>query len=72
MIGARVCLTMLTALVCASPVFAQEMKPAQTKPDAQAEDAKAKAIREAYEEQQRRERQEVTIVQHNATIDQIV
>jgi len=70
--GARVCLTMLTALVCASPVLAQEMKPAQTKPDAQAEDAKAKAIREAYEEQQRRERQEVTIVQHNATIDQIV
>jgi type IV pilus assembly protein PilQ len=70
--GARVCLTMLTALVCASPVLAQEMKPAQTKPDAQAEDAKAKAIREAYEEQLRRERQEVTIVQHNASVDQIV
>ncbi|HLY10062.1 MAG TPA: secretin N-terminal domain-containing protein [Planctomycetota bacterium] len=72
MIGARVSLTMLMALVCASPVLAQEMKPAQTKPDAQAEDAKAKAIREAYEEQLRRERQEVTIVQHNATVDQIV
>ncbi|MBV8880219.1 MAG: hypothetical protein JO332_09665 [Planctomycetaceae bacterium] len=70
--GARVCLTMLMALVCAAPVLAQEMKPAQTKPDAQAEDPKAKAIREAYEEQLRRDRQEVTIVQHNATIDQIV
>jgi len=70
--GARVCLTMLMALVCSAPVLAQEMKPAQTKPDAQAEDPKAKAIREAYEEQLRRERQEVTIVQHNATVDQIV
>ena len=70
--GARVCLTMLMALVCTAPVLAQEMKPAQTKPDAQAEDPKAKAIREAYEEQLRRERQEVTIVQHNATVDQIV
>lgn len=70
--GARVCLTMLLALVCAAPVLAQEMKPAQTKPDAQAEDPKAKAIREAYEEQLRRDRQEVTIVQHNATVDQIV
>jgi type IV pilus assembly protein PilQ len=70
--GARVCLTMLMALGCAAPVLAQEMKPAQTKPDAQAEDPKAKAIREAYEEQLRRERQEVTIVQHNATVDQIV
>jgi len=70
--GARVCLTMLSVLVCAAPVMAQDMKPAQSKPDAQAEDPKAKAIREAYEEQLRRERQEVTIVQHNATIDQIV
>jgi len=70
--GARVCLTMLMALVCSAPVLAQEMKPAQTKPDAQAEDPKAKAIREAYEEQLRRDRQEVTIVQHNATVDQIV
>jgi type IV pilus assembly protein PilQ len=70
--GARVCLTMWMALVCAVPVLAQEMKPAQTRPDAQAEDSKAKAIREAYEEQLRRERQEVTIVQHNATVDQIV
>ncbi|HLY73014.1 MAG TPA: secretin N-terminal domain-containing protein, partial [Planctomycetota bacterium] len=70
--GARVCLTMLLAIGCAAPVLAQEMKPAQTKPDAQAEDPKAKAIREAYEEQLRRERQEVTIVQHNATVDQIV
>jgi len=70
--GARVCLTTLMALLGAAPVLAQEMKPAQTKPDAQAEDPKAKAIREAYEEQLRRERQEVTIVAHNATIDQIV
>src|SRR5258708_15278239 len=70
--GARVCLTMLMALVCSATVMEQEMKPAQTKPDAQAEDPKAKAIREAYEEQLRRERQEVTIVQHNATVDQIV
>ncbi|HZE99642.1 MAG TPA: secretin N-terminal domain-containing protein [Planctomycetota bacterium] len=70
--GARVCLTTLMALVCAGPVLAQEMKPAQTKPDAQAEDPKAKAIREAYEEQLRRERQEVTIVAHNASVDQIV
>lgn len=70
--GACVCLTMLAILVCAAPVMAQEMKPAQSRPDAQAEDPKAKAIREAYEEQLRRERQEVTIVQHNATIDQIV
>ncbi len=70
--GARVCLTLLAILVCAAPVLAQEMKPAQAKPDTQAEDPKAKIIREAYEEQLRRERQEVTIVQHNATIDQIV
>jgi type IV pilus assembly protein PilQ len=70
--GARFCLTMLAVVVCAAPVLAQEMKPAQSKPDTQAEDPRAKAIREAYEEQLRRERQEVTIVQHNATIDQIV
>jgi hypothetical protein len=70
--GARFCLTMLAVVVCGAPVLAQEMKPAQSKPDTQAEDPRAKAIREAYEEQLRRERQEVTIVQHNATIDQIV
>jgi type II secretory pathway component GspD/PulD (secretin) len=72
MIGARVCLTMLLALAFAARAWAQDMKPAQTKPDSQAEDPKARAIREAYEEQLRRDRQEVTLNFKNATIDQIV
>jgi hypothetical protein len=41
-------------------------------PPASAEDPKARAIREAYEEQLRRDRQEVTIQTKNATVDQVV
>ena len=70
--GARVCLTMFLALGIAGQVWAQDMKPAQPKQDPQAEDPKAKAIREAYEEQLRRDRQEVTLNFVNATIPQIV
>lgn len=70
--GARVCLTTLVALIFAARAWGQEMKPAQTAPDAQAEDPKAKAMREAYEEQLRRDRQEVTLNFRNATVDQIV
>src|SRR5262249_8536034 len=72
--GARVCLTsLLLAVASAAPVWAQDpAKPAQTKLDAQAEDPKARALREAYEEQLRRDRQEVTINVKNATVDQVV
>ena len=49
--AARACLTTLLALVLAAQAWAQDMKPAQQpKPDSQAEDPKARAIREAYEE----------------------
>ena len=70
--GARVCLTMFLALGIAAQVWAQDVKPAPSKQDPQAEDPKAKAIREAYEEQLRRDRQEVTLNFVNATIPQIV
>jgi type IV pilus assembly protein PilQ len=69
--NARV-LTTLLVLACAARAWGQNMKPGQSKPDAQAEDPKAKAIREAYEEQLRRDRQEVTINAKNATVPQIV
>ena len=70
--GARVCLTTLLVLAFAARTWGQDMKPAQPRPDAQGEDPKARAIREAYDEQLRRERQEVTIKARNATVDTIV
>jgi type IV pilus assembly protein PilQ len=70
--GARVCLTTLLVLAFAARAWGQDMKPAQPRPDAQGEDPKARAIREAYDEQLRRERQEVTIKARNATVDTIV
>ena len=69
--NARV-LTTLLVLACAARAWGQDMKPGQSKADAQAEDPKARAIREAYEEQLRRDRQEVTINAKNATVAQIV
>jgi type IV pilus assembly protein PilQ len=72
MVRVRVCLMTLLALSAAARVWAQDMKPLQSRPESQAEDPKAKAIREAYEEQLRRDRQEVTINVKNATVDQVV
>ena len=69
--NARV-LTTLLVVACAARAWGQDMKPAQSRPDSQAEDPKAKAIREAYEEQLRRDRQEVTVNVKNATVGQIV
>jgi type IV pilus assembly protein PilQ len=66
--NARV-LTTLLVLAFAARAYGQDMKP---KAEAQAEDPKAKAIREAYEEQLRRDRQEVTINLKNTTVNQIV
>ena len=71
MVRARVCLTLL-ALAFGAQAWAQDMKPVQSRPESQAEDPKARAIREAYEEQLRRDRQEVTINVKNASVDQIV
>jgi type II secretory pathway component GspD/PulD (secretin) len=65
--NARV-LTTLLVVALAARAWGQDMKP---KSD-QGEDPKAKAIREAYEEQLRRDRQEVTINVKNATVNQIV
>jgi type IV pilus assembly protein PilQ len=72
MIGARVCLTTLLALAFAARASGQDMKAAPAKQDSQGEDPKARVIREAYEEQLRRDRQEVTLNFKNATIAQIV
>ena len=66
--NARV-LTTLLVVAFAARAWGQDMKPGQSKADAQAEDPKARAIREAYEEQLRRYRQEVTIGAKNATVD---
>ena len=71
--GARLFLVTLMAL--GSAVLARGQDPAaQPKPPQAAvdEDPKAKAIREAYEEQLRRERQEVTMTHRNASVAQIV
>jgi type IV pilus assembly protein PilQ len=71
--GVRLCLMMVPVLAFASLSWGQDVKPAQpAKQDAQAEDPKAKAIRETYEEQLRRDRQEVTLRRRNATVDEIV
>ncbi len=71
--GARVVLSMLIAAAFGFAAWGQEpagpAKPAQAAPD---EDPRAKAIREAYEEQLRRERQEVTMTERNASVAQIV
>ena len=69
--SARVFLTTMLALALASRAWSQDMKPVAPRAD-QAEDPKAKAIREAYDEQLRRERQEVTIKARNATVDSVV
>ena len=46
----RACLTTLLALAVTAQVWAQDMKPVQPRPESQAEDPKARAIREAYED----------------------
>ena len=70
--GARVWITMFAFIAAASAVRAQDA----TKPPAPAgpqdQDPRARAVREAYEEQLRRDRQEVTIKVRNASVDQIV
>src|SRR5262245_36266128 len=68
----RACLSTLLAVAVAAQAWAQDVKPVQPRPENQAEDPKARAIREAYEEQLRRDRQEVTINVKNATVDQVV
>jgi type IV pilus assembly protein PilQ len=70
--GARVWMTMFAVALGAAVASAQDPKAAPAKADAQAEDPKAKAVREAYEEQLQRERQEVTIKARNATVDAVV
>ena len=77
MMGARLGLAMWAILLASAlPAAAQEMKPPQAPPPSarsgQDEDPRAKAVREAYEEQLRRERLEVTIKVRSATVDQIV
>jgi type IV pilus assembly protein PilQ len=76
MMGARLWLAMWAVVGAALPAAAQEMKPpaaaAQQPKAGQDEDPRAKAVREAYEEQLRRERLEVTIKVRGATVDQIV
>src|SRR5258706_7595450 len=65
MIGARVLMTLL-ALAFSAQAWGQDMKASQ------GEDPKAKAIREAYEAELRRDRQEVTVNIKTGTIDQVV
>jgi type IV pilus assembly protein PilQ len=78
MVRARVCLATLLALAVGTQAWAQDPSRAgqepktAMRPESQAEDPKARAIREAYEEQLRRDRQEVTINVKNATVDQVV
>jgi type IV pilus assembly protein PilQ len=67
--GAQVWMTVFALSLAAEAAWAQEPRVAA---DPQAEDPKAKAVREAYEEQLQRERQEITIKVRNATVDQIV
>jgi type IV pilus assembly protein PilQ len=70
--GVRVCVTMLAVLFGAAAVRAQDQKPPAPPPSGGDQDPRARAVREAYEEQLRRERQEVTIKVRNASVDQIV
>lgn len=73
--GARVWITMFAVLAGALALRAQDAKPAQQPPPGAAasdQDPRARAVREAYEEQLRKDRQEVTIKVRNATVDQIV
>ncbi len=70
--GARIWTTMLAMLVGAAAVRAQDVKPGQQPPPASDQDPRARAVREAYEEQLRKDRQEVTIKVRNATVDQVV
>jgi len=80
MIGARLFITMFLALALAGLARAQDAKPApDAKPaqatkegDGQEMDPRAKVIKEAYEEQVRRERQLVTIRKRNAKVVEIV
>lgn len=67
--GVRVGFTMLAVLAAATALRAQDAKPPATP---QEQDPRARAVREAYEEQLRRDRQEVTIKVRNASVDQIV
>jgi type IV pilus assembly protein PilQ len=72
--GARLLLATFTALTLGIHAWGQDpAAPAKAAPQgAVDEDPKAKAIREAYEEQLRRERQEVTMTHRNASVPQIV
>jgi type IV pilus assembly protein PilQ len=64
--GARLWLALLLGL--SAPLRAQEVAP----PGSTQEDPRARAIREAYEEQLRRERQVVSMDFKNAPVDQII
>jgi len=74
MIGARILITTLAALTLGGLVRAQEPKPpAQpVSGSGQEMDPRAKAVKEAYEDQIRRERLQVTISKRNAKIAEIV
>lgn len=76
MIGVRLSLAVFAALaLTAAPARAQQEPPPAPPAGgagAQEMDPRAKAIREAYEERLRRERQQVTIRVRNATVAQIV
>jgi len=71
MIGARVLLTTLVAFALGALVSAQEPK-APSAPGGQDMDPRAKAIKEAYDEQVRRDRQLVTIKKRGVKIAEIV
>lgn len=74
MIGPRLSLAVVAALALAAPARAQQQPPPPAGGESQAQemDPRAKAIREAYEERLRRERQQVTLRVRNATVAQIV
>jgi type IV pilus assembly protein PilQ len=77
MIGVRLPLAVFAALALTAPARAQQQQPpaSPSGPAAGAQeemDPRARAIREAYEERLRRERQQVTIRVRNATVGQVV
>ncbi|HXX93799.1 MAG TPA: hypothetical protein VEN81_09205 [Planctomycetota bacterium] len=74
MIGARLLITTSVVLALGGLVRAQEPKPSPATPTASGQemDPRAKAVKEAYEEQLRRDRQQVSISKRNARIAEIV